>query len=158
MRKNSGIALIELLAAASVFVVATVSMFQVWRLCFGISDDARDTAVAGQIARRELEQYKALGFYNVQVGTLSASNTGTWTASTKYFDRLATVVAENAEASKKTFSVVATGTDDRVLASSDGKTYSLDFNSLRTILVKVTRVSDSKVMYTMATQLTRGGL
>jgi hypothetical protein len=160
MTRRRGIALIELIAASLVFGLAMLAMFQAWRLCFSLSIEGKEQALASQIARGELEMSKIQGFYNLPIGTLAAYNSynGTWTEPEKYYDVNGLPLAATALASRRVYSSLRTGTDKGVLKSASGDSYTLASTTLRSVVVKVNRISDGAQLVRMGVHLTRGGL
>jgi Tfp pilus assembly protein PilV len=160
--RRRGIALIELIAAAVIFGIATMAAFQAWRLCFKLSAEGKEMALASQIARAELEVSKIQGFNNVPIGTMVAGSnpaTGTWTEATKYHDLNGLSLASGASEASRYFSSVRSVKDVGVLKSTSSvDTYALATTTLRSVIVKVTRVSDNTQLVRMGIHLTKGGL
>ncbi|HSI72111.1 MAG TPA: hypothetical protein VK934_02955 [Fimbriimonas sp.] len=160
MGRRRGIALIELIVACLIFALAMMAMFQAWRLCFSLSVEGREQALASQIARGELEMSKIQGFNNLPLGTLSSSTayTGKWTEGARYYDFNGVPLSSTAPASLRAYYSVRNGTDTDVLRSATGDSYTLATTSLRSVVVKVYRVLDSQQLVKMGVHITRGGL
>jgi hypothetical protein len=161
MSRRRGVALIELIAACLIFAVAMGAMLQAWRLCFSLSAQGREQALASQIARAELEMSKIQGFNNLPLGTLvngSDPYTGKWTDPAKYYDIDGLELASTAPASARAFSCVRTGRDYGVLKASSGNTYTLASTTLRSVVVRVYRLADNSQLVRMGVHLTRGGV
>jgi hypothetical protein len=157
---RSGIALIELIAACVIFALAMLAMFQTWRLCFSLSIEGKEQALASQIARGELEVSKIQGFNNLPLGTLTSSTsyTGKWTEAARYYDANGVALASTAPSAMRAFYSVRSGTDSDVLRSATGDSYTLASTSLRSVVVKVYRVLDNQLLVKMGVHITRGGL
>lgn len=161
MHRRRGLALIELVAAATIFAVSMMAMFQVWRLCFGMSGEGRDISVASQIARTDLETVRLLGFTNLPLGKIVPNVTplqGSWTNPVVYCDKDGNLLASGADASLRYYSLTRSGVDTAALLGKDGISYTLGLSSVRSVLASVTRLKDNKVMCTMGVKLVKGGL
>jgi hypothetical protein len=162
IRRQRGIALVELIIASVIFAMAMLGMFQAWRLCFTLSIQGNEEAVASQIGRAELEMSKIQGFWNVPIGS-SVTNgvapySGTWTEAAKYYDANGTPLALGAPATQRIYWSVRSGTDIGVLRQLDGTAYTLAPTTLRSVSVTISRVSDGELLRKMGLHLTRGGL
>jgi hypothetical protein len=162
IKRQRGIALLELIIASVIFAMAMLGMFQAWRLCFSLSAQGKEEAVASQIGRAELELSKIQGFYNVPIGDSIVSGvapyTGTWSEAAKYYDINGLPLDASAPAAQRIFSSERSGTDVGVLRVLDGSQYTLAPTTLRSVLVTVKRVSTGEKLRTMGLHLTRGGL
>jgi hypothetical protein len=162
IRRQRGVALVELVIASVIFAIAMLGMFQAWRLCFNLATEGKEEAVASQIGRGELEMSKIQGFYNLPIGSNVVNSTapfnGTWTEADKYYDADGTALPSGAATTRRVYSSSRSGSDAGVLRVLDGTAYALAPTTLRSVVVTVKRVSDSKVLRTMGVHLTRGGL
>ncbi len=161
IRRQRGIALVELVIASVIFAMAMLGMFQAWRLCFSLYAQGREEAIASQIGRAELEMAKIQGFVNLPKGALVGSGSpyrGTWTDAIRYYDDAGVELAAGASTNLRVFSSVRRGVDRDVLRLADGSGYALAPTSLRSILVTIKRVTPDETIRTMGLHLTRGGL
>ncbi|MEZ0325269.1 MAG: prepilin-type N-terminal cleavage/methylation domain-containing protein [Fimbriimonas sp.] len=161
VRRQRGVALIELVIASVIFAMAMLGMFQAWSLCFSLSTQGREEALASQIGRAELEISKIQGFDNVPLGTILAGYTpyrGAWSDTVRYYDVNGVALAAGAASNLRFFSSMRSGTDYGVLREQDGTRYRLAPTTLRSILVTVKRVAGNETLRTMGLHLTKGGL
>jgi hypothetical protein len=152
--------------------VAITGLVGLWSVCTKKVMDAREVAVAAQLARAELERAKVLGYRNMPKGQFSTSSgtalwrgafsptvnapKGSWVSGgTSYFDFQGKRVSSTSPTVK--FSVQTQVTDADVMTVSSGG-YELGDIGRRTATVTVRRVSDSAAITTMGTILVRGGV
>ncbi|MDX2064316.1 MAG: type II secretion system protein [Fimbriimonadaceae bacterium] len=152
-RSRRGFSLVELLVASVVATIGIAGMATAWMFNLRTIGQQRLISVAGQIARTEVENAKALGFANLPLGTLSGS-TGTHTSSLEYYtiDGVKTTSTTN-----RYYSVQRVTTDTNVTAGS-GTAYTLNDASRRAVVVTVRLVSDNSILSQMGTIVVRGGV
>jgi type II secretory pathway pseudopilin PulG len=160
--------LIEGLVATFIMVVAIAAVFGAWSVCFQSNQQVVEVTSAAQIAQSVIETAKVYGAANMPLGTYnSSSQTGSWTGAysqssgwvsgaTGYYNYQGAQLATSTS-SGVYFKVSVTITDSSVLQGS-GSSYSLQQTSIRGVVVTVSNNSTGVVDYSMATNLTQGGV
>ncbi len=163
----------ESIIASLIVAVAISGLISLW---VGADLSIRDTAEvnqAGQIARAELELAKTYGPANFPEGTLTCStgdgavwtgafnpSTGSWTSGgTAYYDYQGNWQSTSSGAN---FSLQITVTDSGDLppspCSGTTSSYEIANTTKRSAVVTVTRLRDSSVLFTSATEMVIGGV
>jgi len=137
----------EVLFASLIVAVCIIGVVSMWAFAMNTTRGTDNSGAGYQIARRTLEKYKSMGFYNapeaaagspitfyydVDGGGESASSTG------KYFRAETTIVSD-------------------ILETKNGVTSPAD-NAVRAVIVTVYRVSDNRQMFKSGTLLARSGI
>jgi len=168
MRRNRAFSLIEGLVATFIMVVAVVAMFGAWSTTFWANKQTVEVTSAAQIAQSVIETAKVYGAANMPLGTYSSSTQlGTWSGAyiqstgwtsggTAYYSYQGTPLASSISTGAY-FSVTVMVTDSSVQQGS-GTSYTLSQNSIRGVVVSVANIASGSVDYTMATNLTLGGV
>jgi prepilin-type N-terminal cleavage/methylation domain-containing protein len=152
-RSRRGFSLVELLVASVVATIGIAGMASAWMFNLRTIGQQRLISVAGQIARTEVEDAKALGFANLPLGTLSGT-TGTHTGAVQFYtiDGVKTTSTTD-----RYYSVQRVITDTNVTAGS-GTSYTLNDASRRAVVVTVRIVNGNAILSQMGTYIVRGGI
>lgn len=143
---RSGFSLLEVLVAAAVMGISLTALVGFFFFAQNLTDMTDDGSTANNLARKQVETIRALGFKFAPEGTLTAyvNRSGGNAASTQQGDsyfRIDTVIAS-----------------DRLAYNASTNTYSVADLALRTVTVRVTRLADNRQFANLGTYLCRSGV
>jgi len=130
--------MMDVLAATLIITVAMVGSIGVFFNVMTLTSRTVEASTASNLARRTVEDAKILGFDDLPDGT-----------TTKYYSLSGAALSSSTGASFKVVMAVTTDVFDSDGTPSD--------KALRSMLVTVTRQSDSTVLETTGTYLAKGG-
>jgi Tfp pilus assembly protein PilV len=164
IRKSSGIRrlilgvhLVEVLVASAIMSVSLAAIVSMFVFGYRITQHSDDTSIAYNVCRQELERVRLEGFKNtvlvrdVNGVVISRGLDGT---ETFYYSLNGTKLENSTGAA---YSVIITIISDKFDTITGGVLRPAD-DSLRTVTVVVTRLSDNTVVHREGTYLSRSGV
>jgi prepilin-type N-terminal cleavage/methylation domain-containing protein len=165
--------LVEVMTASLIMAVSLVALFRLWTVCDIRIQQSGEISECGQIARAELERAKLYGSDNFPTGTYnSGAGYGTWTGSfdptansgagawtaghLEYFDLQGNRLASSTTAGVR-YSL-SLSTQDSNVQQGSGTSYFVSSTSRRALIATVRRLPDDTVLYSIGTNLVKGGL
>jgi len=152
-----GVHLAEVLVASLILSVSLAAIVSMFVFGFKITQRSDDTSIAYNISRQELERIRSEGFKNtiiVRDSGGAVTSRGLDGTETLYFGSTGTKLVDSTGAA---YSMSITVTSDKLDTVSGGGQRPSD-DSLRTVIVTVTRLSDNTVVHREGTCLSRSGV
>ena len=136
-----GIALVEFIIAALLTGVALAAAVSMWYFSLGVTVKTDESGIGYNLARREIERVKQMGFYATPEGT-----------AVSYY----TLDQESANAQTGYYKLTRTVTSDLIVPNSDP--IRPGDRAVRTLVLKIERVRDNVNLYQTTTYLVRSGV
>ena len=137
-RSRRGLAMMDVLAATLIITVTMIGTLGIFFRILNLTSRTVEASTASNLARRTVEDAKVQGFDDLPDGT-----------TTKYYNLSGASLSSSTGSTFKVVMVVATDVYDPDGTPSD--------KALRSILVTVSRQSDSTALETTGTYLAKGG-
>jgi len=141
-----GFTFVELLVAAMLMSISLMALVNIWAFSYRMTADNDDRGIAYNIGRITIETVKVAGFTNAVEGS-----------TTTYYDAYEAVRATAASPAR--FRVVTSIVSSAVKSGTIGAAGAVPADTAyRTVTITVTRLTDSKTLYTTGSYLVRAGI